>query len=494
MKKTTLTFSLFVATLTANAQTLWDLSGTAVTTTTSGTSTIGSTLYLKGGLLDMATIPDNSWRQISGNSTNAGLRISSGFTSNDGSSIELYGANETVVSGGTRKGLISYSSYGSTGIGHQFLSYVSGTGWLSNMTIHNSGQVGIGRTATGTFTPQPYDVLSVKDQMGFFSDDPTSVRNIHGNAPNGILAFAANTESYNGPTIAMHGPSYTGPSSHPGSVLGREGSIFYNSYGDKGVGHIFINYAPGEPAHTWHSNLAITNNGHVNVGRDVWPGTEQPGDVLTVRDQIGFLANDASLVRKINGNAPSGALFLHANTSSANGGSIEIHGQHYAGREGSIHYGAAGKAYFSHLFTYFDEPSNDWVRTMAISSTGKVIIGKEILTAAPSATPDGYRLYVSKGILTEKLKVANSHDINWADFVFDDEYKLMPLQHVENYIRENKHLPEIPSAKEVTKDGIDVAEMDAKLLQKIEELTLYVIQQQKDIENLKKQIGTPNKQ
>lgn len=100
----------------------------------------------------------------------------------------------------------------------------------------------------------------------------------------------------------------------------------------------------------------------------------------------------------------------------------------------------------------------------------------------------GYMLYVGQGILTEKLKVANSTDaMNWSDFVFNKEYKLRSLYDVESYINTNKHLPEIPSAKEVAADGIDVASIDAKLLQKIEELTLYVIQQQKEIDELKKE-------
>ncbi len=102
-------------------------------------------------------------------------------------------------------------------------------------------------------------------------------------------------------------------------------------------------------------------------------------------------------------------------------------------------------------------------------------------------TPPGYSLYVANGILTEKLKVASSTDAyNWMDFVFDKKYKLRPLKMVEEYVKANKHLPEIPSALEVAKNGIDMVEMDAKLLQKIEELTLYIIQQQKEIDELKK--------
>jgi len=65
----------------------------------------------------------------------------------------------------------------------------------------------------------------------------------------------------------------------------------------------------------------------------------------------------------------------------------------------------------------------------------------------------------------------------------------MPLNEVADYVKANNHLPDIPSAQDVVKDGgIDLGSMDAKLLQKVEELTLYVIQQQKEIDELKKQI------
>lgn len=74
----------------------------------------------------------------------------------------------------------------------------------------------------------------------------------------------------------------------------------------------------------------------------------------------------------------------------------------------------------------------------------------------------------------------------WADNVFKPNYKLMPLNKLEGFIKENKHLPGIPTETEVKTDGINVANMNAKLLQKVEELTLYIIEQQKEIDELKK--------
>jgi hypothetical protein len=81
-------------------------------------------------------------------------------------------------------------------------------------------------------------------------------------------------------------------------------------------------------------------------------------------------------------------------------------------------------------------------------------------------------------------------DLNgWSDFVFHPTYKLKPLLEVEKYIKANGHLEDIPSAKEVEKNGVNMGEMQAKLLQKIEELTLYVIELKKENEELQKQIN-----
>jgi hypothetical protein len=104
-----------------------------------------------------------------------------------------------------------------------------------------------------------------------------------------------------------------------------------------------------------------------------------------------------------------------------------------------------------------------------------VVIGEEV-----SKTPAGYRLYVQDGILTEKVKVAVKNASEWSDYVFEKNYQLAPLAEVARFIEANKHLPGVPSAAEVVEQGVDMAKMDAKLLEKIEELTLYSIQLEKD--------------
>lgn len=102
-----------------------------------------------------------------------------------------------------------------------------------------------------------------------------------------------------------------------------------------------------------------------------------------------------------------------------------------------------------------------------------------------------YRLQVNGKVLCEELRVQNVAD--WPDYIFKESHILMPLDKVESYIKENGHLPEIPGELEVSENGVELGSMSAKLLQKIEELTLYVIEQKKEIEQLKESNRKNNK-
>jgi hypothetical protein len=133
-----------------------------------------------------------------------------------------------------------------------------------------------------------------------------------------------------------------------------------------------------------------------------------------------------------------------------------------------------------------DQTTN--TKALTILLNGNVGIGTTI--------PDS-KLAVNGTIHTKEVKVDL---IGWPDYVFEPTYNLKPLSEIETYIKENKHLPEIPSAKEVEKNGALLGEMNKLLLKKVEELTLYMIElkkrdellqnridlQEKEIENLKK--------
>ncbi|WP_188876190.1 hypothetical protein [Sphingobacterium alkalisoli] len=100
-----------------------------------------------------------------------------------------------------------------------------------------------------------------------------------------------------------------------------------------------------------------------------------------------------------------------------------------------------------------------------------------------NATSD--KLAVNGNIRAKEIKVETA---NWPDYVFSEEYELMPLSAIEQYIRGNGHLPEIPKATQVEKDGLSLGEMNKLLLKKIEELTLHLIEKEKQINEQQKKI------
>ncbi len=112
-------------------------------------------------------------------------------------------------------------------------------------------------------------------------------------------------------------------------------------------------------------------------------------------------------------------------------------------------------------------------RLRILDENGNVGIG--------TTNPGTWKLAVNGKVRAKEVQV----ETGWADFVFETDYALPTLSEVENHIKEKGHLKDIPSAEEVEKNGISLGKINAKLLQKIEELTLYTIQQQKEIQNLK---------
>jgi len=147
------------------------------------------------------------------------------------------------------------------------------------------------------------------------------------------------------------------------------------------------------------------------------------------------------------------------------------------------------KAYIQNTgLAFYTNPSGynagitDLKERMRITPTGNIGIG----TANPQ-----FMLDVAGTVRAREVKV----EINaGADHVFKPEYNLKPLAEVETFIQENNHLPEIPSEKQMQQDGLNVNEFQIKLLQKIEELTLYVIQQEKRMEELERENETIKEQ
>lgn len=100
--------------------------------------------------------------------------------------------------------------------------------------------------------------------------------------------------------------------------------------------------------------------------------------------------------------------------------------------------------------------------------------GAQLIGSNSARIATGYSLSVDGRVMAEEVTVQNS--TSWPDYVFANDYKLMPLNELEASINKNKHLPNIPSAEVIEKEGISLGQMNRKLMEKVEELTLYIIE------------------
>lgn len=233
---------------------------------------------------------------------------------------------------------------------------------------------------------------------------------------------------------------------------------------------------------------------HEAPNGDIGIGTEFPTATLEV---VGHVKLSGMLVNETNvGNTSIRLRPAPSNTATISG-IFEAYEKADIGNSGSVLFGMAN--------TNWAAPLSSLVIMSTRQGTG---VTKDIMMWAhdsPSATnsalcikansnnigigttnPGPYKLAVEGTLGARKVKVTQVAP--WADFVFDAAYALPTLKEVEQHIKANKHLPGIPSAKEITKDGLDLGDMQQKQMQKIEELTLYIIELNKKLEEQGKQL------
>lgn len=149
-----------------------------------------------------------------------------------------------------------------------------------------------------------------------------------------------------------------------------------------------------------------------------------------------------------------------------------------------------------------DNPSTPWSRVLletngfvgigtltpsqALDVSGNIYSNGKILIGTSGLNTGAHSLAVNGSAIFTKAIVKSIG--NWPDYVFDEKYKLLPLSDLEKFISKNKHLPGVPSFREVEKDGLDLGNNQAVLLKKIEELSLYLIEQSNELKAQKKQI------
>ena len=155
-------------------------------------------------------------------------------------------------------------------------------------------------------------------------------------------------------------------------------------------------------------------------------------------------------------------------------------------RLGVAHANNTGYGIDSGDFYVYSATSN--TMPLIVQKDGNItLVNKSGYVGIGTTDTKGFELGVNGKIAANEVKVAIYPD--WPDFVFEKKYDLPTLKEVENHIKEKGHLKDIPSAKEVENNGFFLGEMDAKLLQKIEELTLYTIEQEKKLKTQENKIN-----
>jgi hypothetical protein len=133
------------------------------------------------------------------------------------------------------------------------------------------------------------------------------------------------------------------------------------------------------------------------------------------------------------------------------------------------------------------DASNNLILSTAAAEKMRITSGGNIGIGTPTPAE---KLSVNGNIIAKKIRITQT---GWSDYVFNDDYKLRDLGMVEAFIKQNKHLPEVPSTKEVEAEGISLGDNQALLLKKIEELTLYIIEMKKEMGGMQAQISSLKK-
>ncbi len=257
------------------------------------------------------------------------------------------------------------------------------------------------------------------------------------------------------------------------SLLGYSinvGGTFTKTENDEGTTTL-----PSGTQVTMNKSLFVEEVGNVGIG------TVNPRGILHTKSNTYSYnstnsAFDANLIIEATGSSRTigqGAALGFVVPANTDGTNPWQHGRILVTPDNTTNIDASGRMYVQTRDLI--EGAWEWRDNLVLRSSGRVGIGTE--------NPQSL-LAVNGTITSKEVKVTLD---GWSDFVFNDDYKLIKLEKVEDYIISNKRLPEMPSENEVIENGVNLGEMDAKLLQKIEELTLYMIEINKEVKTLKQE-------
>ncbi|MEM9361249.1 MAG: hypothetical protein AAGA43_01385 [Bacteroidota bacterium] len=205
----------------------------------------------------------------------------------------------------------------------------------------------------------------------------------------------------------------------------------------------------------FNSNMVIDRSGNISLGAETNPKSQ-----LVVASNFG-----ANISGSTGGNSVFGS-----NLAVLQGGAN--HNKLFTPSNHSNNYGFSGmRASWGKL--YFYTKYGNTTQGAIVADAPKMYIGHTGKVGIGTISPDS-KLTVKGNIHAEEVKVDLS--VPGPDYVFKEGYELKPLEEVQNHIKEHGHLPNIPSAKDMEENGIQLGEMNMKLLEKIEELTLYILE------------------
>ena len=234
-------------------------------------------------------------------------------------------------------------------------------------------------------------------------------------------------------------------------------------------------------------NHTATQNLNLN-GKKIVNGTAGTG---------GIFVSTAGKVRIGTGTTtPTNALEVNGTTVSTN---LKISGL-ASSTQKVLTVGTGGQVSATDVSTFADD-MGDHTATQNINLNGrKIVNGSASTNGLFVGTNGNVRIGAGSGNPSNALEVngiVRTKEVlveitGWSDFVFEKDYKLMSLAEVEQFVKQHGHLPDIPSANEVEENGIGLGEMNALLLQKIEEMTLHLIEMEKRIQELESQSDINN--
>jgi hypothetical protein len=257
--------------------------------------------------------------------------------------------------------------------------------------------------------------------------------------------------------------------------------IGHKIYSDDYSGQTYLKFAAkhsGQYSNGWKDMMTLTSLGKVGIG------TSSPSVALAVEaeeNQTTLGLNTSSAIRVSNQyvNAFGRRSELQFGTDQNPNNTLAVIAAEYSAWNSDV----AGDLVFGTNPTQ----STSVVERMRITHEGKVNIKGQTKIGTKSSTAHSNAMLMVDGkVVCKDLYVTASSD--WPDFVFEKNYQLTNLYAVRDYYEANKHLPNVPTACEIEEKGINMSEMSAIQMQKIEELTIYIIQLKTELDELKKQL------